>query len=235
MHTQEERRKRIALLAISAFAAVMLWQTYFGAILLFPFTILSTWFHEMGHGLAAMAVGYEFQRLELYADGSGVAYSLVPAGSGALSAAFVAAGGPLGPPLAGAALIVASSRSRWTKVALFSLAAALLVSTLIWVRSTIGWLVLPPMGLALLWLAWRASSERLQIAAQMLGVLACVSTYRQTAYLFSEGGTVGGLPQRSDTQAIGDVLFGPYWLWGGVITMLIAAVLWLSFRFVFAR
>ena len=32
----------------------------FGNYLIYPFMILATWFHEMGHGLTALAFGYEF-------------------------------------------------------------------------------------------------------------------------------------------------------------------------------
>lgn len=233
--SDEDRRRRIALLAISAFAAVSLWQTYWGGILLYPFTILSTWFHEMGHGLAASLVGYRFQELLIYPDGSGVALSLVPEGSGSLAAALVAAGGPLGPPLAGAALIIASRTQRGTDIALVALGTVLLLSTAIWVRSLTGWLVLVPLALALLAIAWRDAPHRRQLVVQMLGVLACVSTYRQTGYLFSQGGVLGGLPQRSDTQAIADALFGTYWLWGAIITAGIALLLWRSFAIAFRK
>ena len=42
----------------------------FGAYVLYPFVILTTWFHEMAHGLAAMLVGWDFQRLVILPDGS---------------------------------------------------------------------------------------------------------------------------------------------------------------------
>ena len=230
---QEERRKRIALLGIMAFASIMLWQNPWGSILLYPFTILATWFHEMGHGLMAMAVGYDFQKLEIYPNGSGVAFSLVPYDSGRIAAALVAAGGPLGPPLAGAAMIVASRRAETTRWALLMLAATLLLSTLIWVRSWTGWLVLPPIGLIILAIALRANTHRQKLALQVLGVQASISIYLHFSYLFSSGGRIGGVPQRSDTQAIADVLWLPYWFWGAAITVGVAALLWRSFRYAF--
>lgn len=227
----EERRKRIALLGIIAFASVMMWQTAWGSLMLYPFTILATWFHEMGHGLAAMAVGYDFQRLEIYPDGSGVALSLVPLDGSRLAAALVAAAGPVGPALAGAGLIMASRRERGTHWALGILGAALLLSTLVWVRSITGWLVLVPAGLVILGIAVRAGAETQRLVLQVLGVQAAVSMYQHLGYLFSQGGRIGGVPQRSDTQAIADVLLLPYWFWGAAITALTAIMLWRAFRY----
>ncbi len=49
----QDRRQRVALLLGIALASIMLWQTALGSLLLYPFTILATWFHEMGPGIAA--------------------------------------------------------------------------------------------------------------------------------------------------------------------------------------
>ena len=36
---------------------------------------------------------------------------------------------------------------------------------------------------------------------------------------------------RSDTGLIADALFLPYWFWGGLITLTILVMVWLSLRF----
>lgn len=41
-------------LMAAALVTVVLWQIPQGDYILYPFTILATWFHEMGHGLAAI-------------------------------------------------------------------------------------------------------------------------------------------------------------------------------------
>src|SRR4051812_13031598 len=92
-----DRRERVALLLGIALASIVLWQTMLGSLLLYPFTILATWFHEMGHGIAAMLRGRGFERLLIFADGSGFAVSLSPADGYRLTDALVAASGPLGP------------------------------------------------------------------------------------------------------------------------------------------
>lgn len=231
----QDRRQRVSLLLGIALASVVLWQTALGSLLLYPFTILATWFHEMGHGLASILAGRGFERLLIFADGSGVAESLRPADGYRLTDALVAASGPLGPAIAGALLIVASRSPTATRNALAVLGAGLVLSTLIWVRSLTGWLVLPALGMAIVLLALRGSPPLRSFIIQLLGVQAAISAWQQFDYLFSPGGTVGGELHRSDTGAIADVLLLPYWFWGAIISGAILALLWWSFRLAFRR
>ncbi len=232
---RQDQRQRVALLLGIALASILLWQTTLGSLLLYPFTILATWFHEMGHGIAAMLSGRGFERLLIFADGSGVALSLRPADGYRLTDALVAASGPLGPAIAGALLIVSSRSPTATRYALAVLGAALVLSTLIWVRSPTGWLVLPALGVAMVGVALRASLAWRRFAIQLLGVQAAISAWQQFDYLFSPGGNVGGELHRSDTGAIADVLLLPYWFWGAIISAAILALLWGSFRLAFRR
>ena len=231
----QEQRQRVAVLGGIALASILLWQTALGSLVLYPFTILATWFHEMGHGIAAMLTGRGFERLLIFSDGSGVAESLRPADGYGLTDALVAASGPLGPAIAGALLIVSSRSPTATRNALAVLGVALILSTLIWVRSLTGWLVLPAVGMAIGLLALRGSQFLQGFVIQLLGVQACISVWRQFDYLFSPGGSVGGQLQRSDTGAIADVLLLPYWFWGAAISAAILALLWWSFRLAFRR
>ena len=96
----QDQRQRIALLLGIALASILLWQTHVGSLLLYPFTILATWFHEMGHGLMAMLTGRGFERLQIFADGSGVAQSMRPVDGYGVIDALIAASGPLGPAIA---------------------------------------------------------------------------------------------------------------------------------------
>lgn len=232
---EQDHQQRVGLLLGIALASVMLWQTGFGSILLYPFTILATWFHEMGHGIAAMLSGSRFERLLIYPDGSGVALSLRPYGASRLTEALIAASGPLGPAVAGSFLIVASRTARHTRMALTILGAALILSTIIWVSSLTGWLVLPALGIAILVLARRGTVPQQRFGIQLLGVQACISVWKQFGYLFSSGGSIGGQLHRSDTGAIADVLLLPYWFWGAAISVLIVGMLWWSFAVAFRK
>ena len=135
----------------------------------------------------------------------------------------------------GALLIIASRSRRATRIALAALAGALLLSTLIWVRSIVGWLVLPGIALAVLAVLLRGSLKLQDFTIQLLGVQACISAWHDTGYLFSDGGLVAGQSQRSDTAAIADSLLLPYWFWGGAISLAIVALLAASLRFALRR
>ncbi len=230
-----DHKQRVQVLAGIAIVSIIAWQTEIGSLILYPFTILATWFHEMGHGIAAMLMGSQFERLEIYADGSGVALSSRPAGFAPITDVLVSASGPLGPAIAGSLLIIASRTKEATRIALALVGAALLITTLIWVRSLTGWLVLPALGVAILALALRGTDDQQGFGIQFLGVQACISVWHQFGYLFSSGGSVGGAQQRSDTGAIADVLLLPYWFWGAAISVAILAMLWGSFVIAFRR
>lgn len=226
----QDRRQRVILLLGIAVALVVLWQTTLGSVVLYPLTILATWFHEIAHGIAGMATGSSFERLLIFPNGSGVAQMLTYGDGSRLQVAVVAASGPMGPAVAGAALIIASRDIRSARRSLAVLGAALILSTLIWVRSLTGWIVLPGLGLAVLALAYRGTPPQQRLGTQILGVQACISAWRQFDYLFSPGGSIGGQMHRSDTGAIADALLLPYWLWGALISLAIAALMVWSLR-----
>jgi len=235
MFADRAHRQRIVLLMWIAIVSVILWQTEIGSLVLYPFTILATWFHEMGHGIAAMLTGSSFERLLIFPDGSGIAQSMVSANASRLTHALIAASGPLGPAIAGSLLIIASRTDKATRVALAVTGLALIISTVIWVATPIGWLVLPALGLVILGLAWRGTADQRQFGIQLLGVQACISVWEQFSYLFSAGGSIGGELHRSDTSAIADALLFPYWVWGAAISVVIVLLLWWSFALAFRR
>ena len=78
-----------------------------------------------------------------------------------------------------------------------------------------------------------------EIFSVTLAMAVCASPIRWQVSRFiratdapaSPGGTVGGMSARSDTGLIADALFLPYWFWGGLITLTILAMVWLSLRF----
>lgn len=231
----KDHRQRVALLMGIAIASIIMWQTTVGSFLLYPFTILATWFHEMGHGVAAMLTGSRFDRLLIFSDGSGVAYSLRSPNEYRLTGASIAASGPLGPAIAGSLLIISSRSAGSTRTGLTILGAALIVSTVIWIRTFTGWIVLPVLGMAILALARRGSPAQQRFGIQFIGVQACISAWKQFDYLFSSGGNVDGQLQQSDTRAIADALLLPYWFWGAVISVAIVILMWLSFKVAFRR
>jgi len=196
----------------------------FGTYLIYPFVILTTWFHEMGHGLTAIAMGQEFEQLEIFADGSGVAQSLYVADISSLQRAAIAAGGPIGPILAGSGLIMASAHQRLWRPVLLGTAAAIFLSVIVYVRSPVGYSVLPLVGASLALVAWRAPGGLMRFTLQFVGMLAALSMLSDMNYLFTEAAVIEGQQILSDTGQIEDALWLPHWVWACVI-MLISAVM----------
>ncbi|MBH5321154.1 M50 family metallopeptidase [Aurantiacibacter sediminis] len=230
--SQEEQVGRLVLTGVLVIALPAL---PFGNYLLFPFTILTTWFHEMGHGLTAMLLGLDFERLVLLPNGSGYAESTSSGPLSAPSRALIAAGGPIGPSVFGAGLIIASSRREWWKPALLGLAAIIALSVVIWVRSLTGLIVLPLLAAGLIWIALKGKAWAQRFTLQFLGVLAALSMFRDWDYLFSEGGLIGGRAMPSDTAIMEQALFLPHWLWAGLIIAISGALIGFSLKYALNR
>ena len=217
-------RRRAFGLALAAATTVVLWQFAAGRYVLYPFTILATWFHEMGHGLCAMLLGGSFVSLSLFPDGSGYAIHSGTRFLGQPGLALIAAAGPLGPALAGALLIVLSLRPRWSKLGLTVVALAMLLSALIWIRTVFGVSLMVLWALVLLLIRFKKSERWHSLTLQFIGVQACISVFLNIDYLFTEEVRVSGRLMYSDTGQIAAALFLPYWFWAILLTGL---TLWL--------
>lgn len=223
----EVERMGLTWLIAAAIATTILWQLPTGNYILYPFTILATWFHEMGHGLMALMLGGNFQKLEIFGNGSGVATYAVRTSLGPIGPGLVAAAGPMGPPIAGAFLLLASRSFKAASLSLKILGGFLLLSTLIWVRSSFGFVAIPLLGLIILGIALRTPRWVQGFAVQFLGVQACVSTYHQLDYLFSYSAGPLGI---SDTAQMQRYLLLPYWFWGGLMAIASLIILVQSLR-----
>lgn len=223
--------EQIGRLLIAGVLIVSLPALPFGNYLLYPFVILTTWFHEMGHGLTAILMGQHFEQLEIFSDGSGVAQSAVDSRASAFVHAAIAAGGPLAPSIVGAALIMASAHRRAWRPALGLVAAAIIVSVLIYVRSLVGIVVLPLVAALLAIVAWRAKEGLARFTLQFLGVIAAMSMVSDFHYLFTEQIVLGGTPMLSDTGQIEAALLLPHWVWAIVLLAISAAMIGASLKY----
>jgi hypothetical protein len=220
MHTQ----KRAIGLALAAGTTIILWQFPVGRYVLYPFTILATWFHEMGHGLCAMLLGGAFVTLQLSPDGSGYAIHTGTRFLGQPGVALVAAAGPLGPAFAGSLLIFLSLRPKSSRFGLTGLAVVMLLSAVIWIRTLFGVSLIVLLALLLLLIRFNGNGRWHSLSLQFIGVQACISVFLQIGYLFTEKIPVAGRLIYSDTGQIAAALFLPYWFWA---TLLTGLTLWL--------
>lgn len=225
----------VGRLVLAGLVVVMLPSLPLGVYLIYPFAILTTWFHEMGHGLTALALGQRFEQLMIFANGSGVAQSQVSGDVSRVTLAAIAAGGPLAPSVVGALLILASAHPRWWRPALWLAASAIGLSVIIWVRSPVGYTVLPLVAGLLALIAWRASPGFTRFTLQFLGVLGALSMLRDFDYLFTEQAVVGGQQILSDTGQIEAALGLSHWFWAGLILLASALMVGAALKYALAE
>lgn len=215
-----------AALVVAAVVIVVL-QNFvpFGRQLLYPFTLLGTWVHEMGHGVTALLCGGRFERLDIYRDASGMAYSAVVPG---FRQALVAAGGLIAPALIGALLLVLARRA--SRAVLWVIGAALLASLVLWIRTPVGWLTIGGLAMLFVSLARFGGTDLRLFAVQLVGLLLALDTVTRMDYFFVSSGKVGGAVHPSDVSAIAGVLGGPYQLWGGLCAAVAVTMLLIGLR-----
>lgn len=213
---------------------VWLWNTGYGQIYLYPFTILATYFHEMGHGLAAMLVGADFNYLMIYPDGSGVAVHSSLDGVGRFGSALIAISGPLGPTIFGFFLIYFSKSQNASKWLLVSLGAFIIITTVIWVRSFFGAIFLIVVGIILILFGSIRNEKFKEKLSQFIGITAMLSLYQNVDYLFTEiTMTNDGKFIFSDTGYLEEYLFLPHWFWAILIIAISLTLGFISFKHIF--
>jgi hypothetical protein len=201
----------------------------YGRQLVYPFTLLATWVHEMGHGLTALAVGGRFHQLEIFANGSGLASTTRPAGA----AAAVSLGGLLAPPVTGAVVLAVARTPGRARVVLAVLALLLAGSLIIWVRSAAGLVAVPLLTALIGLMAW-VGGRAAVFAAHLIAVLLALNTVTGIDYLFTGSVEVGGVRRTSDIANVAAQLGGHYLVWGALVAAVSLAIclagLWLAWR-----
>ncbi len=216
-------------LLLSAATIALLWQLPYGAQMLYPLTLLATFAHEMGHGLSALALGFSFDDMLLHSDGSGMA--VWRGNSGATATALIAAGGLIGPSLAGVSLLLLSRAPRFARATLLLVALLLLAAVALWVRNAFG------IGFLLAWaLCLGLAAKVLPDAAaafllHLIALTLCLSWLTDLDYMFSNQAVVNGVALPSDSAVMAAALWLPYWFWGGVVAAFSLIVLLLGIGF----
>jgi hypothetical protein len=217
---------------------IILWNVPGGSMLLYPFTILGTWFHEMAHGITAIILGGNFHELVLFPDGSGYAqFSYTSLFLGRIGKSIVAAAGPFGPTVAGAVFIMASTNKKATEWILYIFSFLLIISFLIWVRPVISWgfLMVLIFAVSATLISFKANDKFKTLTIQFIAVQAFISLYQSIGYLFSSGANVGGTNNMSDTMVIADNLLLPYWFWATLILIFNAITVYASLKYYFNK
>jgi hypothetical protein len=215
---------RRALVAAVVVVEVVRHLVPYGDRILYPLTLFTTWVHELGHGLTALAAGGHFAKLEIFADASGEASAYA---QGRWGSAAVFAGGLLAPTLLGALILAFAHGPARARAVLLGLAAALAASAAIWVRSPVGLVAVPALAALLGWCGWRGlGPEGPVFLVQLLAVILALDTVeRMIPYVFSAGHEARGSYHKSDVFMIAERLGGHYFVWGALLTLIACALL----------
>lgn len=210
------------ILASAALVTLLLYAIPGGRTLARPLVLLSTYVHELGHGIVAMLVGGSFKRLSVHADASGLA--TYEGRFSALAKAAIAAGGPLAPPVLAAALFVAATYPTRAPMALAAFGGFLVLAALLWVRNLFGLFFSAALGIAIAAVGLLAPAFA-AFACAFLALQLSLAAFARSDYLFtSQARTPQGMVP-SDTAQIAAALWLPHWFWGALIAVLSLGVL----------
>ena len=238
---KEDRKRALIFLIISVVVCVGVSNFVpYGNIILYPFYLLSTWFHEMGHSITAMFFGSWYNPVTVDFSGAGLTRHMV---QGNIGRAFVAAGGLLGTPIVGGILILFGKTAKRAKIGLSILSVIMLVSCVVLMliptiisfslETMVGGLSIAVMGVGIFFIARKAKPKVQQFIIQFIGASAGLFTISRREYLFIDE-IPGSYPTAiSDVGHISDALFLPYWFWGGLIFGLSIIIMGASLYFAF--
>ena len=169
-------------LIIASIILIIALNIYEGRILLYPFRIMSTWVHEMCHGMAAILVNGRISKLEIFKDGSGLAYTSVNA---TWKRGFVASAGYPGTAVTGCILLLIRRTTLGPTFGTIGLGALIVLSCLFWVRNTWGFVVLLIEGFALMLLGWQLPATILDNLFNFLAASICLNAVESIHDLFA--------------------------------------------------
>jgi hypothetical protein len=218
---------------IAAMITFVLYIIPFLHPLAYPFVLLSTLVHEMGHGVAALVVGGHFISFTMWPNGSGVA--TINGDFGGLARAFVAASGLLGPALMAFIFFRNCQSERRSRVMLASFAIVLVISILLVVRNLFGVFFVALLAAAAFYFSLGPGKKYSQIVLAFFATQLALSVFSHSDYLFTDVAVTKAGLMPSDVAQIADALFLPYWFWGIVCGLISVAILVLGARKIFDK
>jgi hypothetical protein len=162
-----------------------------------------------------LVTGAGFDRMEIYQDTSGFAYSW--SNPGGVGMAIIASAGYVGTAVFGAFMLVVGRTRRGAKTALAIIGAVLLLTSAVWVRNQFGLITVLSGGAAFLAVAVLANEKVASFLLNFVAAQACINAVLDIRVLFRSNLVVNGeVMQRSDAHNMADATFGTAWMWAAV-------------------
>lgn len=228
-------RQTLGLIGLAGLVTLLIAVAPVLGLLNYPFRLLLTMVHELGHGLAALLTGGRFIRFVVFPNGAGLAYT-----AGGWSLVVIPAG-YLGVALFGAGLIALGRSHRWSRAALGIIGGLMLVMSLRYgapsifsihffsgLLTTVSGIIF---GGVFLWIAVKATPAWIVFLLHLVAIQAGLTA-------FSDLMTVIGLSTRfftapaNDAASMAQLTFVPavVWavLWAVMALGLVGGAIWLT-------
>lgn len=201
----------------------------------YPFRLLLTIVHELGHGLAALLTGGEFRGFVIYPSGAGLAFTaggwrwvIIPAGY-------------VGVALFGAVLILLGRSHWWSRLALglmgttmiwlsvwYGVPTILSIDLLIGLLTTISGLVF---GSFFVWVALKAAPGWIVFLLHLVAIQAGLTAFSDLMVVMGLSLNFFNAPA-NDARSMAEMTFIPaiVWavLWVGLAAVLIGGAIWMT-------
>ena len=191
--------------------------------LMYPFVLMSTWIHEMCHGIAALLVGGRIIKLEVFVDGSGLA-TYRSAASGA-ARGFISSAGYQGTCVTGYLLLILRKQRHIPRIGPIVLGSLMVISVLLFVRNFFGIVVVSVEGGLLIAAGLTLRKNWAKNLFLVLAILLTLTAITSVTVLFRASHEVNGAPIDSDAVSTAEEWFGFSFLW---------AMIWLGVGVVLA-
>jgi peptidase M50B-like protein len=185
--------------------------TPWGPLLLYPFTLFTTWVHECGHAVMVVLTGGSVSAITIEPDTSGLTRSLMPPGR--IARGLVASSGYLGASIVGCLLMAAARVEKRARPILWAIGAFMLFTLVIWMRNLFGALVVLAWGVTLLALARKGSGRGSRFVLSVLAIQVALNAVYNIRVLFLVNG-----PSDADTMA--RLFLAPAWFWASAWMLL---------------
>lgn len=206
-------------LALALLASLVLLQLPFGGIVLYPFKLLGTWLHEASHGIVMLCSGVGFDRMDVYRDGSGLAFADGTAGP--IGRAAIAAAGYMGTPLWGAVLLWLGQSERSARRALSIMGLLMATTAVLFVANRFGQVAIGAAGTVIVGAAFFLRDRWVVLLCNFIAAQACVGAVVDIRVLYRPFLVVDGEERGSDAHQMAQATFGtdePWavWVWASV-------------------
>lgn len=191
---------------------------------LYPFTIFSTWIHELCHGLAAVMVGGKINKILIFPDTSGLAYTVLPNSN---RRGFVSSAGYQGTAVIGFLLLIFRRTKRGPRSGTMAIACMMLLSCILWIRNWFGFIFIFCMGLVLVGLAWKLPSTHIRNLYMVLAVTCSLNAITSVHDLFGSNYVVNGQSTSTDAHTMAELKGGSYLVWA-ILWLFLACILTLA-------